>query len=261
MNRCDFLNAFCAIAAAPMAFDGAKSVAGLNVPDTALSREAAATARACEPIEIFNHSLRAFFFAELIARAKSLPHDVEAVFVASILHDTGLSPAYMSQDRRFEVDSANVAREIAGRHGVGKLRVDAIWDAVSLHDQGGIARWKSTEVMLVNAGVVADFGGSLDLMNRDDVVAVLTAAPRTGFIPVFLAAVAAVAKRKPQATGNSFVTDVGYRMVPGFHLENFCDDVKTDPFAGYLRPLRPDGSQNLFESRPRGDPSEPGKAL
>ena len=173
MNRFDFLNTCCAIAAVPAAFEGPKSVAGLNVPDSALSREAAATARACEPIEIFNHSLRAFFFAELIARAKGLAHDVEAVFVASILHDTGLSPAYMSQDRRFEVDSANLAREIAGRHGVERARADAIWDAVSLHDQGEIARWKSTEVMLVNAGVVADFGGSLDLMKRDDVVAVL----------------------------------------------------------------------------------------
>ncbi|MFY9884584.1 MAG: HD domain-containing protein [Candidatus Cybelea sp.] len=261
MNRFDFLNTCCAIAAVPAAFEGPKSVAGLNVPDSALSREAAATARACEPIEIFNHSLRAFFFAELIARAKGLAHDVEAVFVASILHDTGLSPAYMSQDRRFEVDSANLAREIAGRHGVERARADAIWDAVSLHDQGEIARWKSTEVMLVNAGVVADFGGSLNLMKRDDVAAVLESAPRTGFIPVFLDAVVVVAKRKPQATGNSFVTDVGYRMIPGFHLENFCDEVKTDPFAGYLAPLRPDGLQHLFESRPRSDSREPREAL
>jgi hypothetical protein len=233
MNRFDFLNACCAIGATPLAFDGATSIPGLSLPDTALAREAAQTARACEPIEIFNHSLRTFLFAELIAKAKHLPHDVEAVYVAAILHDTGLSPKYMSENQRFEVDGANLAREIAGRHGVVGARSDAIWDAVCLHDQGGIARWKSTEVMLVNAGVGADFGGYLDLMQRDDVVAVLNAAPRTGFIPVFLDAVAAVAKRKPQATGNSFVTDVGYRMVPGFHLDNFCDEVKTNPFAGY----------------------------
>jgi hypothetical protein len=29
------------------------------------------------------------------------------------------------------------------------------------------------------------------------------------------------------------VTDVAVRMVPGFHLENFCDEVKEDPFADY----------------------------
>jgi hypothetical protein len=87
--------------------------------------------------------------------------------------------------------------------------------------------------MLVNAGVSADFGGYLDLMQRGDVVAVLARAPRTRFIPVFLEAVAGVAKRKPHATGNCFVTDVAYRMVPGFHLENFCDAVREDPFAAF----------------------------
>ena len=59
------------------------------------------------------------------------------------------------------------------------------------------------------------------------------AAPRSGFVDEFLSAVAVVAKRKPFATGNCFVTDVGYRMVKGFHLTNFCDDVRDDPFAHY----------------------------
>ncbi len=112
-------------------------------------------------------------------------------------------------------------------------RARLIWDAIALHDQGGIARWKAPEVMLVNAGVSADFGAYLQLMNRDNIIAILSTAPRTDFVPVFLDAVAAVARRKPQATGNCFVTDVGYRMVPGFHLENFCDAVLEDPFAAY----------------------------
>jgi hypothetical protein len=186
-----------------------------------------------EPPEIFNHSLRVFLFAELIAKAKALPHDSEAVYVAAILHDAGLVPAHMSATERFEVDGANFAREILARHGVTGARADLVWDAISLHDSGGIARWKQPEVMLVNAGVSADFGGYLDLMQRGDVVAVLARAPRTRFIPVFLEAVAGVAKRKPHATGNCFVTDVAYRMVPGFHLENFCDAVREDPFAAF----------------------------
>ena len=35
-----------------------------------------------------------------------------------------------------------------------------MWDAVSLHDNGGIARWKQPEVMLVNAGIGADSAGT-----------------------------------------------------------------------------------------------------
>jgi hypothetical protein len=233
MHRAEFLNACCATASGTLFGAVPRTVAGLEIPDTVLAREATETARACEPTEIFNHSLRAFLFAELIAKSKALSHDVEAVYVAAILHDTGLTPAHMSHSQRFEVDGANLARKILASHDVGKSRADLIWDAISLHDQGDIARWKATEVALVNAGVAADFGAYLDRMERSDIIAVLHTAPRNGFIPVFLNAVANVAKQKPQATGNSFVTDVGYRMVPGFHLANFCDEVKQDPFAPY----------------------------
>ncbi|MFY9720855.1 MAG: HD domain-containing protein [Candidatus Cybelea sp.] len=233
MHRSDFLNACAAVAAGSLAGAPPPAVAGIDIPDTALAKEATDAARSSEPIEIFNHSLRAFLFAEIIAKAKGVSHDVEAVYVAAILHDTGLTRAYASHDQRFEVDGANLARQILGRHGVSGSRADLVWDAISLHDAGGIARWKQPEVMLVNAGVSADFGGYLELMQRDDVIAVLNEAPRTGFIPVFLRAVAEVAKLKPQATGNCFVTDVAYRMIPGFHLPNFCDEVQEDPFAAY----------------------------
>jgi hypothetical protein len=238
MHRSDFLNSVYAIAAAAPLLGaggtGPKTIAGVSVPDSALAQEATTIASASEPPEILNHSLRTFYFAQLIAKANRIDHDVEAVYVASILHDTGLTLAHMSKKERFEVDGANVSRELAAKHDLAEDRRELIWDAISLHDAGGIARWKRPEVMLVNAGVSADFGAYLEILDRRDVVAVLQAAPRRNFIPVFLAAVAAVAKAKPFATGNCFVTDVGYRMVPGFHLSNFCDDVQQDPFAGYV---------------------------
>src|SRR5580700_10629188 len=211
MQRSDFLGACSAIAATTLVGEAPPpAIAGITIPDTPLAKEATATARSALPQEIFNHSLRTFLFAELIAGAKGVPHDAEAVYVA-----------------------ANLARRILNRHSVVGARADLIWDAISLHDAGGIARWKAAEVMLVNAGVSADFGAYLSLLPKSDVIAVLSTAPRTGFIPVFLEAVASVARRKPYATGNCFVTDVAVRMVPGFHLENFCDEVKEDPFADY----------------------------
>jgi hypothetical protein len=234
MRRSDFLGACSTVAAATLVGETpATAVAGITIPDTPLARDATSAARSAEPTEIFNHSLRTFLFAELIANAKAVPHDRETVYIAAILHDTGLTKAHMSKTERFEVDGANVARELLQRHGVTGARADLIWDAISLHDSGGIARWKQPEVMLVNAGVSADFGGYLDLLQRNDVIGVLSTAPRTGFISVFLDAVASVARLKGFATGNCFVTDVAYRLVPGFHLENFCDAVKEDPFAGY----------------------------
>jgi len=238
MQRSEFIESLCAIAAsvpvgAKLARD-VRSVAGIAVPDTPLAKEALALAVAHEPPAVFNHSLRAFFFAELIGRADKLDHDAELVFIAAILHDLGLTEAYMSESQRFEVDGANAARTLMhGRAAEGSI--DRVWDAIALHDQGGIARWKQPEVQLVNAGVVADFGAYLTKMEAVDIRSVLAAAPRTNFIPVFLDSVARVAAKKPDATGNCFVTDVGYRMVPGFHLENFCDEVRDDPFAAYAR--------------------------
>ena len=236
MHRSDFLNSLWTVAAAvPLRMTVAatpSAVAGVRVPDTALAREARDVAFSSEPVEIYNHSLRTFFFAELIAQSRRVDHDVEAVYVASILHDTGLSPKYMSEHNRFEIDGANVARDVVTRHGVTGARAEAIWDAICFHDSS-IAQWKGDIPKLVSDGVGADFGSFLDTLPRDAIVAVLQAAPRTNFVPVFLNAVAEIGRRKPSATGKCFVTDVAYRMVPNFSLPNFCDEVKEDPFAAY----------------------------
>ena len=238
MDRKNFLQTSIGALATPALLASSpppETIAGVTVPATDLSLAATSLAKGALPPEIFNHCLRTFVFAELIARAKSWEdHDPEVVYVASILHDTGLSPTHMSERERFEVDGAHAAAQLMQQYGVAPARQELVWDAITLHDNGGLARWKAREVALVNAGVGADFGSSLDLLAKSDVEAVLRAAPRVGFIDAFLPAVAEVAKRKPFATGTCFVTDVAYRMVPGFHLDNFCDEVRDDPFKSYV---------------------------
>jgi hypothetical protein len=235
MDRVTFLQAMCAVPG--LLPDGSTtapgSIAGVTIPDTRLASAATDLARSSEPNEIFRHSLRTFVFAELLARADGIRHDVEAVYVASIMHDLGLVTKYASQTERFEVDGANVARTLLESFGVDGPRADLIWDAIALHDNGGIARWKQPEVMLVNAGVSADFGSRIDILRREDVTAILQAAPRSNFIPIFLNVVAAVARRKPFATGNSFVTDVAVKMIPNFHRSNFVDELLPDPFQQF----------------------------
>lgn len=242
MNRWTFLNAMCAIAFVGRGTDASvaddsvadyKEIAGIRVPDTPVAREATRIARSTEPVEIFNHSLRTYLFAQLIGKAKGIQHDVELVYVASILHDTGMSSKFMSDRNPFEVDGADVARKLLASHGISESRQQLAWDAVALHDNGGIAQHKQPEVLLVNAGVGADFGAYLDELTRTDIIAVLKAAPRAHFIDVFMNAAAAVAKKKPLACAHSFVADVGYCKVPGFRLPSFCDAVKEDPFANF----------------------------
>ncbi|MBV8434071.1 MAG: HD domain-containing protein [Candidatus Eremiobacteraeota bacterium] len=237
MDRLQFLTSVSAAAVASSVASGSPlpaAIAGVAIPASPFAKEATAIATAGESPEIFAHSLRTFLFAELVAKASAIQHDAEAVYVASILHDTGLSVQYMSEKRRFEVDGAFVALDLCKKHDVAAWKTGLIWDAIALHDQGDIARFKQPEVALVNAGVATDFGAHLDILKHPDVAAVLAAAPRDRFVPVFLDAVAAYVKRKPFATGNSWITDVGYRMVPGFHVDNFVDAVKSDdPFKDY----------------------------
>ncbi|HEY3676955.1 MAG TPA: HD domain-containing protein [Candidatus Tumulicola sp.] len=235
MDRATFLQTMCA--ASSLLPDGSitmpQLIAGVALPDTGLANAATELARSSQPDEIFRHSVRAFVFAELLAQADGIRHDVEAVYVACIMHDLGLMKRYASQTERFEVDGANAARTLLESFGIDGPRADLVWDAIALHDNGGIARWKQPEVMLVNAGVSADFGSRLEILRRNDVTAVLQAAPRTNFVPVFLNVVAAIARQKPFATGTCFVTDVAIKMVPNFHTINFVDDIQTDPFAQF----------------------------
>lgn len=237
MDRVTFLEILSALATVSAAGGNppslSASVAGVSVPQSALATDALALAYNALPVEVFRHSLRTFLFAELFARKKGLDHDPELVYVAAILHDVGLSPQHMSERYRFQVDGANAARALLKKYGIEGPKADTVWDAIALHDQGDIARFKQPEVMLVSIGVAGDFGALLPVLDRKDVAAVLEAAPRAKFVEVFLDSTAAFAKRKPQATGNSWVTDVAYRLVPGFHLANFVDEVKQDPFAGY----------------------------
>lgn len=239
MKRVRFLEGACATTAAATVSNAQAQAAvtqppGIRIPDTPAAREANEAARSAEDPAIYNHSMRSYLFAELIAREKRVAHDSELTYVAAMMHDLGLSPQHSSEALRFEVDGANAARELLARHNTAARSVDIVWDAIALHATSSIARWKQPEVMLVNAGVVTDVAGAyLNLLNADDVATVLKAAPRTGFLEAFLDALTALARKKPLSTAGSFVADVGYRRVIGFHLPNFCDELKNDPFERY----------------------------
>ena len=241
MKRLRFLEGACAATAALSTSNApgtaaVTEVAGIRVPDSTLAREANDAARSVEDPAIYNHSLRSFYFAELIAQAKRIDRDSELVYVAAMMHDLGLSPQYSSENLRFEVDGANASRELLKRHAKAATSADVVWDAIALHATSSIARWKQPEVMLVNAGVVTDVAGAyLGTLRTEDVAAVLRSAPRTGFVEAFLNALTVLARKKPLSTAGTFVADVGYRRVAGFHLPNFCDELQDDPFEHYYQ--------------------------
>jgi hypothetical protein len=68
----------------------------------------------------------------------------------------------VSLDRCFEVDGAQAARDFI-RHLGGsdwdKHRLQLVWDAVALHTNPEIAKFKQPEVALTSAGILAELVG------------------------------------------------------------------------------------------------------
>lgn len=213
-----------------------KHLAGIRVPDSALCREAWDIAREHERREVLLHSLRSFVFGALIGNIRGVSFDEELLFVAGILHDVGLAPSFTSPENRFEVDGANCARDLMLKHSRSIEDSERVWDAIALHSSGAIAKWKQAEIALINAGVVTDVHGVyLAGLSPDQVRDVLQKAPRDNFVEGFLEDLTRIAREKPSTTINTFVADVGRRLVPGFHLENFVDDFRAeDPFTSYV---------------------------
>jgi len=82
-----------------------------EVPDTQLTREATGLLREFSTPSLFNHSHRVFFWASELGRKTGKPFDAELLFVSAAFHDLGLLKKFSSADDRFEVDSANAARQ------------------------------------------------------------------------------------------------------------------------------------------------------
>ena len=76
-----------------------------------------------------------------------------------MFHDLGLTRQYRSATERFEVDSANAARDFLRHHGIDEAAIDIVWDAIALHTTPGIPQHKKPEVALVTAGVEMDVLG------------------------------------------------------------------------------------------------------
>jgi HD superfamily phosphodiesterase len=86
-------------------------IAGVTIPDSVLAREATELIRDTTTELIYHHSRRVFLFGSLQTRQLGLEPDPELLYLAAMFHDTGLVPPYRGHEQRFELDSADAARE------------------------------------------------------------------------------------------------------------------------------------------------------
>ena len=204
---------------------------GLDIPDTKLAEGALALLRASSPGFICNHCLRTYTFGSLAARKLGKAFDPEIAFVASALHDIGLIPEYQSEDERFEIDSADIARNFVLQHGVPEKQADIVWDAIAFHTSTGLPMRREPEVALVYMGAGMDvFGISLDSLPGEVLEAILDAYPRLGFKDAFRKVLIDYAVRKPMAQVFTWTSDIAHAHVPSFPCPVISKAFDASPF-------------------------------
>ena len=202
------------------------TIGSIVAPDSELARKAAALAEQAHSKVLLNHVHRTWWFAEFIGKKREMKYDRELVYLASLLHDLGLSEEHAA-DKRFEVDGADAASKFLHTHDYPKAKTDVIWVAIALHTAADIADRREPEVALVHFGVMGIRKEEISPQLIDDTIALY---PRLGFKKAFTEALAEVARKKPHTAIGTGLADIGRRLVPGLDIPNMCDILLGAPF-------------------------------
>ncbi|WP_318219134.1 HD domain-containing protein [Streptomyces sp. SCL15-6] len=205
--------------------------AGVKVPGTKLAREATEFIRDTTSELIFHHSRRVYFFGSLQGRNRDLSFDPELLYVGALFHDTGLSERFRTSGRRFEVDSADEARDFLRRHEIPEDSVRRVWTAIALHTTPGIPEHMEPEVALVTAGVEYDvLGIGYGAVSDADRAEIVALHPRPDFKRQILRAFTDGIEAKPETTFGNVKADVLEHFVTDFVRGDFVRTILESPW-------------------------------
>jgi len=169
-----------------------------DLPDTAVAQAAILFAQSTESPSVFNHSVRSYLFGELLAAREGMRPDAdygsEGLFLGCVLHDLGVGTAAPGKER-FEVEGADLAAALLTEHGCGREVVDAVWEAIALHTNGGIAERRGAICYLVRSGVGVDFGRNADFIDEQTAAAIHSRYPRLAMARTLIDAITVHAQR------------------------------------------------------------------
>jgi hypothetical protein len=211
----------------------ADSIAGLTVPDTSLARDITDYVREAEDDLLFHHSRRVYFFGALQGRRRGLEPDPELLYAGAMFHDVGLTEPYRStSSQRFEVDSADVARDFLLDRGVDRDLVRRVWLSIALHTTPGVPEFLDAEIALVTAGVETDvLGIGLDALPPEAVAAVTDAHPRPDFKRRILGAFTDGMRQRPRSTFGTVNADVLDHYDESFIRDDFVEIILSNGWS------------------------------
>jgi len=174
----------------------------LTVPDTAASRAALEVTTRYSSTALLNHCLRSYHWGVRYARAHRIEFDDELYFVASLLHDLALVPAFDNHAASFEYAGADLTWlfgaaagwSIDRREHAGKIIVEHMGE----HD---IDPGADAESHLLYVATGHDISGRrTEEWEPDLKAAVLDRYPRLDLGAEFVACFETQAARKPDSS-------------------------------------------------------------
>lgn len=207
-------------------------IAGVEVPDTSLTRDLTERLRDSASELIYHHSRRVFLWGSLRGRRRGLEYDPELLYAGAIFHDLGLTGRFAESRQRFELDGADEARRVLLHHGVAPARADLVWQGIALHTTPEIPWRMAPEVALVTAGVELDvLGFGYDEVTDDQRAEITAAHPRPDFKRRILAAFTDGMAHRPDSTFGTVNADVLAHCLPGFTRGDFVETILGSPWA------------------------------
>ena len=210
-----------------------RTIAGVKIPDSKMTRDLTQLIRDTEPDMLFHHSTRVYLFGALTGLRKGLKFDPELLYVGAMFHDIGLTERFHHSQNRFEVDGANSARDFMRSYGISESSIELVWDAIALHTTPGIPEHKKPEVALVTAGVEMDvLGIAYDQFTKEQRADVVAAYPRgSHFKDDIIDAFYAGMKHRPDSTFGTVNDDVLAFKDPNFVRIDFCKVIRSSSWA------------------------------
>ena len=200
-----------------------RQIAGATVPDTALIASAIEYARSHLSPMSFNHVIRSYLFGFIIASKNDTfaTRDQEVHAVSAILHDMGWDATgqLVSEDKRFEVDGADAARNFLARNAADwdRYRVQLVWDAIAMHSTPSISLHHGLETAACVNGIIADFVGPSEGVTKEEYAAVVREYPRLNLADGIKEIYCGFCRTKPETTRDNAVGQIGQAHIEGFH--------------------------------------------
>ena len=157
-------------------------VTKLTIPDSPAARRAEEHCREVSPPYLVNHCLRTYLWAQVLAHPAGLGVDDELLYVASLLHDLGLTERYRVSESGaacFALRGAEGARKLIDGFEWPERRGHALAEAIALHLNLSVGIEYGAEALLLNAATALDVTGlRIWEVHPDSVRAVIDRHPR-----------------------------------------------------------------------------------